>query len=162
MQAHKMLLDEVEEDSFKLVAIYSSVEEFRMAYLLNKHLNLQLKRARRDVDFNYKAVQAMYALFTSKDPKTHCTYHLVCNKYKGKPKKVLSSGSLFDEEEVRPLEMQLIPEYKKVDYFLKIGEDVQDQNFTKLVNIVYNIPQVLAAYSIDVENLKSKENLIFE
>ncbi|MDT0691297.1 IPExxxVDY family protein [Salegentibacter sp. F188] len=162
MQSHKMLLDEVEEDSFRLIAIYCPVEQYKMAYLLNKHLDLHLKRARRDVDFNHKSVQAMYALFTSKDHKTHCVFNLVTNKFKGQARKVLSSGSLFYEEEVRPLVVHLIPEYKKVDFFLKIEEDIPEHTFKRLLNIVNNIPQVLAAYNIDADNLKSKENLIFE
>ncbi|MDT0687897.1 IPExxxVDY family protein [Autumnicola psychrophila] len=162
MHSHKMLLDEVEEESFRLVAIYCPVEQYKMAYLLNKYLNLQLKRARQDVDFNHKSVQAMYALFISKDHKTHCVYNLVTNKYKGQARKILSSGSLFYEEEVRPLVVHLIPEYKKVDFFLKIQEDMPYNVYKRLLNIINSIPQVLAAYDIDADNLKSKENLIFE
>jgi hypothetical protein len=157
-----MLLDEVEEDHFRLIAIYCPVEQYKMAYLLNRHLNLHLKRAKRDVDFNHKSVQAMYPLFTSKDHTTHCVFSLVANKFKGQARKILSSGSLFYEEEVRPLVTHLIPEYNKVDFFLKIEEDIPDHIYKRLLNVVNNIPQVLAAYDIDAENLKSKENLIFE
>lgn len=162
MQAHKLMLDEVEEDLFKLLAIYCSIEDFRMAFLLNKHLKLGLKREREDVDFLHQNVQACYARFTFKDPKNFHSYNLVANKYKGQASKVLNTGSLFAEDEVRPLELNLIPEYKKVDFFLKIEEDMPDQHFNKLVNIISQIPQVIAVHKIDVEQLKSKQNLIFE
>lgn len=162
MQSHKMLLDEVEEDHFQLIAIYCSIEDYKMAFLLNKFLHLQLKRTRQDVDFNHKTVRAQYPLYSFKDPTNYRTYYLVANKFKGQAKKVLSSGSLFVEEEVRPLEMQLIPEQKKVDFFLKIEEDIENKQLIKTLNIISQIPQVVAAYKIDVDHLKSKQNLIFE
>ncbi|WP_372917217.1 IPExxxVDY family protein [Salegentibacter sp.] len=162
MQAHKMLLDEVEEDLFKLLAIYCSIEDFKMAFLLNKHLKLKLKREREDVDFMHQSIEAQYARFTFKDPKTFHSYNLVANKFKGQPSRVLNAGSLFAEEEVRPQEINLIPEYNKVDFFLKIEEDLPDQHFNKLVNIISQIPQVIAVHKIDAEQLKSKQNLIFE
>ncbi|MFD1094615.1 IPExxxVDY family protein [Salegentibacter chungangensis] len=162
MQSHKMLLDEVEEDHFKLIAVYCAIEDYKMAFLLNKHLHLQLKRERYDVDFNHKTVRARYALYTFKDPTNYRTYHLVANKFKGQAKRVASSGSLFVEEEVRPLEVHLIPEQKKVDFFLKIEEDLEEQQLTRMVNTISQIPQVVAVYNIDIEHLKSKQNLIFE
>ncbi len=45
MPAHKLVLDEVFEQPYKLLAIHSSVEEYRLAFLLNKHLNLKLARS---------------------------------------------------------------------------------------------------------------------
>lgn len=162
MQSHKMLLDEVEEDHFQLVAIYCSIEEYKMAYLLNKHLKLKLQRERQDVDYKHKDIQALYALYTFKDPTNYRTYNLVTNRFKGEAKKVLSSGSLFLEEEVRPQEVQLIPEHKKVDYFLKIEEEIPIIQLNRLVHIISQIPQVQAAYKIDADQLKSKQNLIFE
>ncbi len=162
MQSHKLMLEEVEEDHFQLVAIYSSIEDYRIAYLLNKYLKLNLKRERRDVDFNQKNIRALFALYTFKDPTNYRTYHLVANKFKGEAKKVLSSGSLFTEEEVRPLEVQLIPEQKKVDFFLKIEEDINPMQLNRLVNRIGQIPHVQAAYRIDLDQLKSKQNLIFE
>ncbi|MEO2126619.1 MAG: IPExxxVDY family protein, partial [Christiangramia sp.] len=61
MQSHKMLL-EVEDDFFNLIAIYSSLEGFKMAYFLNKYLDLKLQRERRDIDFNHGEIEAAYAL----------------------------------------------------------------------------------------------------
>lgn len=87
---------------------------------------------------------------------------MFANKFKGEPKKILSSGSLFEEEEVRPLQVNLVPEYKKVDFFLKIDEDLNQKDLNLLVNAISQIPQVIAVYKIDTDLLKSKQNLIFE
>ena len=162
MQAHKMLLDDVEEDDFKLIGIYANLEPYKMAFLLNRFLSLKLMRSRFDVDFNHKDAQAMYALFTYKDLANYRDYSLVSNKFKGKSRKILNAGTLFLEEEVRPLEVNLIPQYKKVDFFLKIEENIEDQQVHHLVSLISRIPQVQAAYKIHVDQLKSKQNLIFE
>lgn len=161
MQSHKMLL-EVEEEHFYLIAIYSSLEGYKMAYFINKYLKIKLERERRDIDFNHAEYQAVYALFSHKDPNTYRNFHLVANKYKGEPKKILSSGSLFEEEEVRPQEMNLIPEYNRVDYFLKISEEVSEKEFTRFLTKIGQIPQIQTAHAVDIDQLKSKKNLIFE
>ncbi|WBL25826.1 IPExxxVDY family protein [Zunongwangia sp. HGR-M22] len=162
MHAHRMMLEDIEEEDFKLIAIYANLEPYKMAFLLNRYLNLKLMRSRFDVDFNHKDVQAMYALFTYKDLSSYRDYSLVSNKFKGESRKILNAGSLFLEEEVRPLEVNLILQYKKVDFFLKIEENIEDQQVHQLVSQIGRIPQVQAAYKIHVDHLKSKQNLIFE
>ena len=161
MQSHKLLL-EVEDDYFKLIAIYSSLEGYKMAYFLNKHLKINLKREAKDIDFNHTEYNAFYALYSYKAPNSYYSLDLVSNKFKGEPKKILSSGSLFGEEELSAQEVHLIPEYNKVNYFLKIGEEIQDNEYKKMLNKIGQIPGVQAAYAIDVEKLNSKQNLIFE
>jgi hypothetical protein len=53
----------------------------------------------------------------------------------------------------------LIPEHRDVDYFLKIEED--DTSGESLVKALASIPNIITAYAIDTDNLKSKKNLIF-
>ena len=161
MQSHKMLL-EVEDENFYLIAIYSSLEGYKMAYFINKYLKVRLERERMDIDFYHTEYDALYSLYSHKAPNAYYTLDLVTNKFKGEPKRILSSGSLFEEEELSPQEVYLIPEYDKVDYFLKISEEIQQKEFTRMLNKIGQIPGVQAAYAIDVDNLKSKQNLIFE
>lgn len=162
MQAHKMLLEEVEEEEYSLVAIYSTAEDYKMAFLLNKHLKLGLKRERKDVDFNHPDGKAFYPRFTFRDPANFCNYDLVGNIFRGETQKISEAGSLFTEQEVRPLETFLLPEYKKVNYFLVIKDDSVGIRLKKKVNIISGIPQVIAAHMVDTDRLNSKQNLIFE
>ncbi|MCP9199198.1 IPExxxVDY family protein [Gramella sp. GC03-9] len=161
MQSHKVLLD-VEDEHFQLIAIYSSMEEYKMAFFLNKYLKLKLTRDRMDIDFMHNLFNAVYPLYSFKNPATYLKFELVANKFKGKPVKVLRSGSLFREEEVSPQEVYLVPEYNKVDYFLKLSEEATTNEFLRMINSIGQIPGVQAAHAIDVDNLKSKQNLIFE
>ncbi|MFD2832143.1 IPExxxVDY family protein [Gramella sp. AN32] len=156
------MLLEVEDEEFYLIGIYSSMESFKMAYLLNKFLNVKLTREEHDIDFNHANYEAIYALYSYKEPNAYFSLHLVANKFKGEPKKILSSGSLFSEEEIRPQQVYLIPERKKVDYFLKISEELPRKEFVKILTKIGQIPQVQASYAFDANELKSKQNLIFE
>lgn len=156
------MLLEVEDEHFYLIAVYSSLEGYKMAFSINKYLRVCLARERKDIDFSHTDYKAVYALFSYKDPHAYYNLDLVANKFKGKPKKILNSGSLFEEEEVSPQEVNLIPEYNKVDYFLKISEGIQPKEFSQILTKVGQIPGVQAAYAIDMNNLKSKQNLIFE
>lgn len=161
MLSHKLLLDDVEED-FHLIAIHSSIEEFKMAFNLNKCLRISLKRSHFDVDFNHGTVQAQYPLYEFKEPANYRCIYLIKNKYKGPVKKITSSGSLFIEEEVSPQQTYLIPEYKEVDYFLKIEEDMETVQMQEFLNSISLVPNVITAYLVDVNQLKSKNNLILE
>lgn len=161
MLSHKLVFDDVEEE-YHLLAIHSSLEEYKLAYLLNKHLQITLKRARFDLDFNHGSIQALYPLYSLKEPENYRTYYLIKNKYKGPVKKVVSSGSLFIEDEVSPQVTYLIPEFRDVDYFMKIEEDLDGAGVQRILNIVASIPNIITTYLVDANQLKSKNNLILE
>lgn len=161
MLSHKLLLDEVEDD-YLLLAIHSSLEDYKISYFLNKYLQINLSRARHDLDFNHGAVQALYPLFLFKEPARYRNYFLIKNKFKGSVKKVISSGSLFTEEDVTTKSSFLIPEYKDVDYFLKIDEDLSPDQLQILINKIDSIPNIQTIYEVDHTQLKSKNNLILE
>ena len=53
-----------------------------------------------------------------------------------------------------------MPEYKDVDYFLKIEQD--EITFEQdIVKSILTIPQIVTAYMVETNKLKSKNNLIF-
>jgi hypothetical protein len=54
----------------------------------------------------------------------------------------------------------LLPELKKVDYFLKIESD-DDIKITDIVKKLKNIKSLSTVYVVDTETIKSKNNLIF-
>ena len=161
MLSHKLMMDDV-EDNYHLLAIHSSMEEFKMAFLLNRNLQLRLKRATYDVDFNHGVVQALYPLYSYKESAKNRNFYLIKNKYKGAVKKVVSSGSLFSEEEVSPQITYLIPEFNKVDYFLKIEDDLEEDYIQELLNMIGKIPRVITTYTVDANQLRSKNNLIVD
>lgn len=163
MLAHKLVLDAVVDQPFKLIAIHCSIEEYKLAFLLNKHLNLRLSRARNDIDFYINSVRVLFTLYKYNDQQRYCEYFLISNKSKGQSQKTTADfGSLFGEEEMANGTTHLIPEFNKVDFFLKIEEEADFVSEVLLLEKIKEIPQIATAYSIETSKIKSKENLIFD
>ena len=55
----------------------------------------------------------------------------------------------------------LIPEYSKVDYFLKIHSEYENIVLRNVITEINDITRIISAYEIGVDSLKSKNNLIF-
>ena len=72
-----------------------------------------------------------------------------------------SSGSLFSTIEKVVKTYYLLPELKNVDFLIKISNDDRYLDEKMMLEKIQSIPQVIATYTIDVDQLKSKDNLIF-
>ena len=55
----------------------------------------------------------------------------------------------------------LIPEKKRVDYFIKIVGERNEFLIQKTLDRIKGINQIVTSYTIDTDTLKSKEFLIF-
>ncbi|MGB2088009.1 MAG: IPExxxVDY family protein, partial [Psychroflexus salarius] len=42
------------EDDYKLIGIHTSLEAYKLAYLINKHFSISFERATYDLDMTYK------------------------------------------------------------------------------------------------------------
>lgn len=163
MPAHKLVLDAIVDQPFKLIAIHCSIEEYKLAFLLNKYLHLRLSRTRNDIDIHIKSVQTVFALYKYEDKQSYCDYFLISNKFKGQSKQTTAGlGSLFGEEGFASETNYLLPEYCKVDFFLKIEDESHFVSEAVLMDKIKQIPQIATAYSIEPEKIKSKKNLIFD
>ena len=161
MLSHKLILDDAEYQNFKLIAIHCSVEEYRLAYLLNKHLDLKLSRARNDIDYQTSTGHAVFGLYKYEDQHKYCEYYLISNKFRGETT-TTGFGSLFGEEETASTTAHFLPEFSKVDFFLKLEEESDFISETLILDRIKQIPPVATAYSIKPDQIKSKENLIFD
>lgn len=160
MAVHKLILDDTFDDSvYTLTAIHCRLEDFRLAYLLNKHLGICLSRKVSDLDA--KNGQASYSIFEWEDVKQLITWSLVSNICKTEEIQQIDYKSLFDNQEKITKTFHLLPEYKTVNYFLKIDGELSIKKARSITEAILNIPQVATAYSIDSGQLKSKDNLIF-
>ena len=150
MAFHKLLVDDFYDTSFALIAIHCRLEDYRLAYLLNKHLKLNLKRREHDLDYNY--FDASFAIFEWQNEKIDRVWNLVANVCKKEEAALQSSGSLFDNQTT----------VKTVDYLIKISNEDRHFNEKHVIDIIQTIPQIITTYSIDIDQLKSKEHLIFD
>jgi hypothetical protein len=160
MAVHKLILDDAfDEAIFTLIAIHCRLEDYRLAYLLNKHLGITLSR--KDSDIDYNDGQISYSIFEWEDQKQLVTWSLVSNICKAEELQKPDFKSLFDNQEKVTKTFQLLPEHKTVNYFLKIDSAFSLSKEKYIVDSILKIPQIATAYSIDSSELKSKDNLIF-
>lgn len=159
MALHKLFVDDFEDEPFTLVAIHCTLQDFRMAYLLNKYLDIGFSRKSQDLDFEY--TEASYSLYQWSDKEQLIDWFLVSNICKKEENTLTSSGSLFDSTNKVLRTHNLVPEYKNVNYLLKIENEGHLFNEKAVISKIQDIPQIVTAYSIDVSQIKLKENLIF-
>src|SRR5690606_29890073 len=157
MAKHQLLLDDFYDPSFSLIAIHCRLEDYRLAYLLNKYLDLHLARKSQDLD--YKFLVANFPIYEWENTNQQITWNLVSNVCKREEDSLQSSGSLFDSQEKIQKTYHLLPEFKKVDFFVKITTDEDSLDEKHLVNRLQHIPHLITSYSIDTEQIKSKDNL---
>lgn len=145
-----------EEDDYSLVGIHSTEEDYRLAYLINMHLKTKLTRFKHNLDFENS--DAKFPLFEFKDENSFINYYLINNKYKTFVQNQDNPGLFGGNYSTISY---LIPEKKKIDFFLKI-EGSYCQNFMKnLIEKLNAINQIITSYSIEPTTLKSKDHLIF-
>lgn len=157
---HKLVLDEIWDDEFALIAIHASVEDFKLAFFINQQLDFRLYKMPSDLDLIQNKRNTSYPIFKYEDPKQFVTYHLVGNTCEVTHNKLVASGGFF--EDVQTEIVHLIPEIKKADYFLKVVTDEVETLQNKIINDLKNIPMVVTAYAVDHQKLKSKRNLNFD
>lgn len=153
----QVLTFDLEDDvDYSLVGIHSTEEDYRLAFLLNKYLNTKLTRFKNNLDF--KNSNAEFPLFEFKDENNFINYYLINNKHKEFVKNKKNVG-LFDGN--YSTISYLIPEKKKIDFFLKIEGCYQDSFINNLIEKLNAINQIITSYSIEPTTLKSKDHLIF-
>lgn len=126
---------------FILIAITSSLKDYRLCYQINKALQVNFSRI-QELSLSYPEGQMeqnfnRYAYFPD---NSEAEFFLLTNK-----------GT----------EGLLIPEMNKVDYFLMIRNFIDEEDLTHWMSHIKKIPEVLAAVEVEPKKLKSKENLLF-
>ncbi|WP_445738674.1 IPExxxVDY family protein [Mariniflexile sp.] len=160
MAVHKLIMDVAfDEEVCTLIAIHCTIEDYRLAYLINKHLGIGLTRKASDLD--YSEGKTSYSIFEWEDVAQLTTWSLVSNICKTDSIQHVNYKSLFDSQEKITQTTYLIPEHKAVNYFLKIDNERNLSKETHILNRINKIAQVATAFSIDIDQLKSKDNLIF-
>jgi hypothetical protein len=160
MAVHKLILDDAfDEVLYTLIAMHCTLEDYRLAYLLNKHLGISLIRKASDLDYNNSSVS--YSIYEWEDTKQLVTWSLVSNICKTETLQKVDYKSLFDTQQSITKTFHLLPEYKSVNYFLKIDSEFSFSKEKYILDNILSIPQIATAYSIDSSQLKSKDNLIF-
>ncbi len=154
MTAIHKIDDDFYDDSFLLIAMHSTIADYAIAYELNATLKANFKRTKKDFDL---AENSIFPCYEWQDTFHDRYWVLVANH--SIEQELLANNDLFQNEAIYNVP-RLVPELKDVDYFLKIEED-EMQGSDAIIKNILTMPKVMAAYEVDIDKLKSKNNLIF-
>jgi hypothetical protein len=136
----KFLKFEIDLD-FVLIAVTTSLKDYRVCYLINKALSFNLvKIPDLEVDINHGIEPVLFSIYHYNWEATGTDFYFIANK-----------GS----------DGYLIPEMRKADYFLLIKNYIDENDLDNLISALNKIPEIVAAVKIDPKKIKSRENLLF-
>lgn len=156
MQIHSLGLDDFSEDEYSLIGIHTALEDFKLAYLLNKNLSTSFQKSREDLIIEDLQIKACFSIFNYSSKKYDFDWFLIANSSKRENQTVSNELLLTSETKT-----YLIPEKKRVDFFIKICGDLEYSYMSETVDKIKKIDQVITSYLIDKNTLKSKDFLIF-
>lgn len=162
MAIHKLHLDEFEETKFHLIAIHTSLEDYRLAYFINQKLPIGLSKCKNEIQIRVKNGETQFVRYVYEHEKKDIQWNLIQNKNEIFHKIKIGNQGLFAETQNSfASKVYLLPEFKKVDYFLKIENTNNSIEIAEITTLLNTIERVTTAYTIEFENIKSKNNLIF-
>lgn len=129
---------------FLLFGIISAIKEYKLAWLLNSQLDVQLDKV-KDIEIEFLKSQNLII-----SNYLYETEHSNLRLLKNKSMDQIEDNSAF-----------LVPELKRFDYFLIIRGFEDTFASLDLKNKISSIPKVQHVQNFSIEKLKSKENLIF-
>ena len=160
MAIHKLHLEEFDEIDYQLIAIHSSLEDYRLAYYINQNLPINLKKENCNIQISNKEGETQFTRFVFEDSKD-IVWNLVQNKNDVFVPSQNSNQGLFAETNNKfSTKIYLIPEFKNVDYFLKIENGEVNIDVSKITNCIKKIDRVSTVYAVEVEKIKSKTKTV--
>ncbi len=125
---------------FTLIGISSSVRDYRLCWYINKHLPLRFQRDTDLIIYNEIGNESYHSCFKFSMENLETDLYLLSNK----------SGTEY-----------IVPESKESDYFIVSTEALNSDEEKAIVNGLNKIEVVQAAFMLDANSFKSKENLLF-
>ncbi|MFL5729152.1 MAG: IPExxxVDY family protein [Cytophagaceae bacterium] len=141
MKAIRLVVDY--DYDFELLAFISPEKDYKVAWNINKLLNINL---RRDEDLCLEFGKTNKLIFSN------FTYD---TEYAGL--RLLRNRS-FDSQDSKPF---LLPELKEYDYIIKTEGEKGIFNVNQISEKLKSLPLIQYIRKIEIHTLKSKENLIF-
>ena len=141
---------------FHLVALSTRVKAYKLAWTLNRDLQINLSRADNiSIDFS-RGKSLSIANYISK--REHQTVRLLKNRSEYADNK----SSIFRQEDAdSKRNIFLLPEFKKIEYLLMVSDDSGTFDINAFISTIEQIPLVDFVLSVDTAKLKSRDNLIF-
>jgi len=162
MAVLKLHLDEFDEVDYDLIAIHSTLEDYRLAYFINQKLPVILSKSKEEIGVTIKEGEALFPKFDYNDANNDILWSLIPNKNEITIHKKSTGQNLFLNNDVEiSTKVYLLSELKKVDYFLKIENNRGHSDMDETIRKLKSIDRISTVYAVIPEKIKSKNNLIF-
>ena len=162
MVVYKLFSEGYDEIDYQLIAIHSTIEDFRLAYFINKSLSINLSKSPEDISIHENSREMNFSRFTFQDTENNVLWDFFQNKSVDSQNAALLNTGLFaDKISQVSSQAHLLPEFKRVDFFLKVEKQFAIDEIQETISRIKKIQKVSTVYSIDAEKVKSKNNLIF-
>lgn len=147
------------ENSYQIIAIYTNEQDYRLAFLLNQYLNLQLKKSSSILN---KTKKTNFTVFEYEDATLFQNWILLTNYCYVNSKITTNSFDLFkDKPTLFKKKIYYLKKYKKASFLLKLVADKDSEYFNNLIQTLQQIPQIYAADMLFLDKIKNKKLLIF-
>jgi hypothetical protein len=162
MAIHKLSIEDFEDTNFELVAIHTSLEDYRLAFFINKVLNINLFKSKKDIQIKLKTEDIKFPYYEFEDHNNEIIWNLIQNVNETNTDSEETEIDLFTKISNNfSTKAYLLPEFKKVDYFLKIENTNSFFEINNIISLLNKIDKVNTVYQIKTDDIKSKNNLIF-
>ena len=162
MVLHKLSIGDFDEIDYNLIAIHTSLEDHRLAYFLNKKLDLKLSKSPYEIQIKIKEGETNFSRFSYTVDQSNNHWNLIQNKNEVAHSKNLETQNLFFNVDIEmTTKVFLLPEFKTVDYFLKIENNDDAWSIAHTQLLINSIESISTVYIVDAMKIKSKNNLIF-
>jgi hypothetical protein len=125
-------------------------------------MDLNLSNNKNEIQINIKEGETKFSRFFYDDKKNGVFWNLIQNKNEVIQQKKETSQTLFSNIKMEvSTKVYLLPEFKKVDYFLKIENIEETMDLTQIQILLNTIENISTVYTVETNKIKSKNNLIF-
>lgn len=160
MAIHKLDSSEFDEIDYQIIAIHTSLDDYRLVYFINQKLPVLLIKSKNEIPISINEGVTSFSRFIFEDSEKEIYWNLIENKSEVIRQKNNNSSNLFAHTNLQiATKVYLLPEFKKVDYFLKVEN--AEQYIEEIVTSIQTIDRISTAYTVNMDQIKSKNNLIF-
>jgi len=158
IKTYQLDSDDSMKDSNRFMVIYSDEEDYRLAFLLNYHLQTHFVKVPSLIQ---KKSFIEFSIFEYNDTTHYRDWFLLCNYQLVKQDKVQLKGLFSDIATTIEIPAYYLKELYKARFILKIIADEPNSFYENLLNKLKEIPQIYAAEFINLQSIKEKELLNF-
>ena len=129
---------------FTLLALNANVKAYKLAWSMNNELKVNLAK-KSNIEINFTAGKNL-SIVNYADEDTYRTIRLLRNRA---------------EESEDQFDAFIVPEMKNFDYLIVLENESNTFDENAFISKIKEIPFVQFATKVDIESLKSRDNLIF-